>query len=442
MKKVREIEVGLDEFKTIKTNRRVLSLQLGTNEMKGIETKDKVAFVTVGKRKKLKRKVKKIHNYSNLEEVSKNVPKSKLGLKGKGQVELSFLEAEFSKKDVEKYGLVGIEFARKITFMRILFVILCVVLACMLWFKLDGWLDKMNAEKVNARINELSRERVSYVFIEINPSMVFIMKGDSVASVACLNEDCMSMYDEMHVEGASLKEGIESVYSLAKNKGFDVSAGVTVKSSENVKLEGLDYVSVEYVNPNEEKVMLEGIQNNEEKVVQNDDEDYYAKLWDELKKDSKYGKVYDCAMNGDRLECHFVASTISPLEGILDGSSPVTKVMQIWLFTHLDDIGRTLDKFNIENDFLEDMTGDEVRSNTLYLNGIPFNYVLDYTHNELNIKNACYSRTQKRGTCYPEFNMCECTMEVKAFALADLDLLNPTSVLGKLQVDDSEPRMC
>ncbi len=442
-KKFYEIKVSDEEFKKIKSNKRSISIQLGTDEMKKISSGEKVIFIRERDNKRLKKKVKRTYSYPTFEDLAKNVKKAKLGLKKKEELNCDKLRETFSKEDEKKYGVLGIEVKPKVTFMRIILVILCIVLAAILWSRMDKFMTKLNTEKINRQINELSKERVSYVFVEINPAMVFTLKDDRVEGVACLNADCMKMYDEIKLDGLTLKESIESVYSLAKDKGFDTSKGVTVKSSRNVAIEGLEYVSIEYVSDEDEEKLLANVKNNEDIIVENDDEGYYAKLWNELKKDSRYDKIYACAMNGQKLECHFKPEMISPMEGILSGSNPVTKAMQLWLMTHLDDIGATLDKFNIENNFAEPASGpDDVKSNTLFINGIGFDYVLDYTHQNVNIKNACYSRNEKKGECYPEYGMCECTRSYMAFALKDLDLLNPSTILGNLKVNETENGTC
>ncbi len=439
MGKLKRLEISNADFNGIKKNKKVVLLLPEMEETTDIHAKDKIILTNRVTGKKIKKKVKRIHSYPTFEDLAKNVKKSKFGLKKKEEFDYEKLRDTFSKTDEKKYGVLGIEVKPKVTFMKVMFVILCVVLACILWSKFNSLCVRLNTEKINKKINELNKDRSSYVFVEINPEMVFTLKNDKVEGVACLNDDCMKMYDEMKVSGLTLKESVESVYNLAKSKGFDTSKGVTVKSNKNIAIEELDYVLVEYVNDEEEKELLKNIKNNEDIIVENDDEDYYAKLWSELKKDSRYDKVYTCAMNEQKLECHFMPEAINPMEGILDGSSPVTKMMQLWLFMHLEDIGATLDKFNIKNSFSESSLGpDDIKSNTFYINGIGFNYVLDYTYNNLNIKNACYSRTQKRGECYPEFGMCVCIRYEKAFALKDLDLLNPTAILGNLLVNNSD----
>lgn len=46
---------------------------------------------------------------------------------------------------------------------------------------------------------------------------------------------------------------------MAKDKGFDTSKGVILKSKDNIDVEGLDYVSIEYLSFEDEKKLLNSV---------------------------------------------------------------------------------------------------------------------------------------------------------------------------------------
>lgn len=62
-----------------------------------------------------------------------------------------------------------------------------------------------------------------------------------------------------------------------------------------------------------EKIHAENVSSNIADIQKNKDtnDNYYNDLWKELKKDSDYGKDYDCSMNNDKLDCYLTDSTIT-----------------------------------------------------------------------------------------------------------------------------------
>lgn len=431
-KKVYEIRLNGDEFRAFKNNKKLVSVQLGTDEIKSIQVKDRIKFILDEKKKKsIKRKVKRVYLYSSFEELENNVKKSKLGLKKNDKLN----EDIFTESEIKKYGLVGVEVKPRVTFIRILLVILCIVLACMLLFKLDKFLKRLNVEKVGKQISEVFEEKSGYVFLDINPSMVLSTKGSKVVGVACVNADCKKIENDIDVEGKSITESIEAIYSLADSKGFDTSKGVKVKSSESIKIEKeLNYVTVEYIPKEEEIALLTKIE-DDDKLQKNDNEDYYTTLWDKLKKDSRYDDAYTCSMVGERLECHFLENFIRPIDALIDERTPVTDALAMLFFNQITGIKDTLDKFGIENTFGQYAANIGDDTNQIILNGVKYQYVPNYSYDGVVIRSACYYRDKKQGECDPDFGFCNYHMIDKAFALVDMDLLNPTAVLGKLRVD-------
>lgn len=185
-------------------------------------------------------------------------------------------------------------------------IILIVSIPLLLFFCyrfISNKIDEANTKKFSGIINEVSKERTDYVFVEINPSFVLTIRDNKVSDVACLNDDCISIYNDIDVKGKNLNDSIDNIYNTSKEKGFDTSNGVKVKTSDNVSIKSKDYITIEYIDATKEKELLNEVKNNEEiKNVSNDD--YYSKLWEELKKDSDYDNVYSCHMNINELECY------------------------------------------------------------------------------------------------------------------------------------------
>lgn len=421
-KKIYKIALKTDDFKAIKKNKKCIHLMADGEEYKDIGKKDKVLFSDEVRSKKFKRKVRAIERYKSLEEL-KDIKPSKLGLK-KGET-ITFQN--------DKNTILSIEVKPKLTFMKVIFVILCIILVGLLFTRVNGILKKMNDEKINRALNELYEDKIGYVFIEINPSLVLTTKGDKVTDVACLNEDCNKMEGDIDVVGENLTNSVEAIYNLAKDKGFDTSKGVKIKTSESIQIDNkLNYVTVEYLSKDEEVKMLDGVK--DKTIDRNDNNSYYTELWEKLKKDSRYDESYTCNMDSGKLECYLKEDFIRPLDGILDESSPVTKALQIMFFNQITGIKETLDKFDIKNTFGKYAANMGDETNQIILNGIKFQYVLDYTYNGTNIKNACYYRVNTMN-CTNEYD-CYHRLEEKAFALKDMDLLNPTAVLGRLIIDE------
>lgn len=199
---------------------------------------------------------------------------------------------------------------------------------------------KANDKKIVNAMNELEKEKVEYVFVEINPSLVITIKNNTVTDVACLNEDCMSFYEDINVIGKSTDDSIDYLYNLAKDKGFDTSNGVLVKTNSKLSINNSDYIKVEYIDDTAKKELLAKIINSDR--IENINEDYYAKLWDELKKDKDYDLIYDCQMNNRQLECYIkneFESKISAEVSIGNLTDFVTSQQHLM---------RLFDKFNIK----------------------------------------------------------------------------------------------
>ena len=226
-------------------------------------------------------------------------------------------------------------------------IILIVSIPLLLFFGyrfISNKIDEANTKKFSGIINEVSKERTDYVFVEINPSFVLTIRDNKVSDVACLNDDCISIYNDIDVKGKNLNDSIDNIYNTSKEKGFDTSNGVKVKTSDNVSIESKDYITIEYIDATKEKELLNEVKNNEEiKNVSNDD--YYSKLWEELKKDSDYDNVYSCHMNVNELECYIKDDFIiaeKEINGMDDSIAAYPKIQ-----SRLERIEQVFKKFKI-----------------------------------------------------------------------------------------------
>ncbi len=259
----------------------------------------------------------------------------------------------------------------------ILISILVVILLVVGIFFIKNKLEDANVKKMNNTINELSKERTDYVFVEINPSLVMTIKDNKVSDIACLNDDCMTIYNDINVKGKTINESIDIVYNVSKNKGFDTSNGVKVKTTGNVNIDDKDYITIEYINETAKNELLSDVKNNES-IKNNNNDDYYNNLWNELKKDKDYDKVYTCNMNDSKeLECYIILDT-----GINKGSYNTENKEEYNRVLKMEQNARvkiinTLKKFNFD-----------VKEFSIYINNIEFQYlpifhVTNYIENEL-----------------------------------------------------------
>lgn len=250
---------------------------------------------------------------------------------------------------------------------KTILLVIVVLIILFITFKLiTNIINKNNVKKMNNVITKLNTEKTSYVFVEINPSLVLAVKDSKVDDIACLNDDCLSIYKDLDVKGKDLDSSIDVIYNVSKEKGFDTTNGVKVSSTDTISIENKDYITIEYIDSTREKELLNEIKNNETiKEVSN--EDYYTKLWNELKKDKNYDKVYTCSMNNKELECYITLET-----GINNDSDyDMIDRIQDKLSGSYTSIMNTLKKFNYNVD------GSKV-----IINGITFGYVPLFTIND------------------------------------------------------------
>lgn len=408
-----KITLNDDEFKRVRKEKQSIIIRLNNKENNNISIKDKVLLVN--EKKKIKRKVKSLHTYANIEELRKNIKNKELGYKKKDNIDYDALIKDYKKEDIKKHGLLGIELKKKKHIpKKIFYTILALVFVIVIGFDIHKKVDKRNIEKYSNIITEMNNDKLSYAFIEINPSFVLTIKGTKVNDVACTNDDCIAIYNGINIKDKDINEGIDIIYKISQEKGFDTSKGVKVKSSESIDIENKDYITVEHIDTLEEKEILSKVKNND-KLKNIDNTDYYNKLWEELKKDSDYNKIYSCNMDSGKLECYFIIEAITPMADVLDESKPVTDIMSKNVLSVLNKVKKTLNKFNIQT--YETGFGTEIHINNVgYKYALDTNFFRDYT------TQICYG---EEFGCFPQFHR-------DKFNIKDLDLLNPSSIQDKI----------
>lgn len=378
MKKViPQIKLNDEEFKKLRKNKQSIILRLNDEDNKNINTKDKILLVN--NKKKLKRKIKNLYTYSTIEEVNKNLNNNQLGYKKKDVINYDDLLKDYTKEEIKKYGLLGIEVNRKKHIFRK--ILLGLIIVCIFFFSIryvNNKLDEIHTKKISGVINEVNKEKISYIFVEINPSLVMAIKDNKVENIGCLNDDCMTIYDELNIKGKNVDVSIDTIYNVSKEKGFDTSKGIKLSSSDIINVEKKDYITVEYIDTAKEKELLNKVKNNED-IKNIDNKSYYDKLWEELKKDSDYNEVYTCNMNDNKeLECYITLDAgINHDKDYDTNNEEEYNKLQLIFSTSTTKILNTLKKFNFD-----------VRDKKVYINNIEFGYVPLFTANGTPYKNA------------------------------------------------------
>lgn len=424
-KQIHEMKLNKESWQSIKKNKKTVELRLNDEKRQKINVGDNILFTNIESGKKIKRKVRRLHPYPNFEELYAHFPKKKLGYAKKEDASFKDMEKYYSKENIQKYGVLGIELkAKRHTFLKIIFILLVCIGLYFLVNSINQMMMKANDKKINTAISELENDRTDYVFIEINPSFALRFEGNKVAQVACLNEDCMKIYESIDIIGKNMNDSIEQLYNLAEQNGFDTSKGVKVKTTSNLKIENLVYVTIEYIDKNTQEQLLSTVKNNEE-IKENNNDNYYTRLWTELKKDKDYGKMYECNMNGKELECYFKENAFPRIDE--ESINPVNFMIYVnQILQGQKDVARVLNKFKIQNEKESDELVDsviEIEASYVTIGGIKFhctssicrNYDLDTSFDS---NTAAFSYISN-------FN-----------GEKGLNLLDPTEILNRLSFGD------
>ncbi len=314
----------------------------------------------------------------------------------------------------------------------ILIILLIIFIPIILFFGyrfINNKLEDINTKKMNNVINEISKDRIDYVFIEINPSFVLTIKENKVNDIACLNDDCVSIYNDIDVKGKSIGESIDNIYNLAKEKGFDTSKGVKVKTTISLNFENKDYISVEFIDETSKQELLSNIKNNEE-IKNKSNVGYYTKLWEELKKDKDYDKVYACNMDNNELKCYIILQTgINKDSDYNVEDDTGLNYLQSIFTDSTNKILNTLKKFNFN-----------IKNNKVIINGIEFKYVPLFTLNGTPYKNVLTANiieSLDNDICdqgYAEYDDGKCQVDggMYLIPLNEVNLIYPNSITDNM----------
>lgn len=316
---------------------------------------------------------------------------------------------------------------KKHIFRKIILGLLIIVLLLFIVYIVNNFITNMKINKFKENFNSIEKEKISYVFVEINPSLVLTIKDGKVSDVGCLNDDCIEIYNDIDVKGKYIDESIDNLYNLSKEKGYNVSNGVKVKTADNIIIESKDYITIEYIDNTKEKELLNDVKNNEE-IKNIDNDNYYSKLWEELKKDSNYDDVYTCNMNNKELECYIILETGINKESDYDILGTEEKLEELFGGSQ-SKVYNTLKKFNFD-----------VRDNKIYINDIEFGYVPLFTFNNTPYKNVLTAEKidiLDNDIChsgYAEYKngICQVKDGVYIIPLEKVNLVNPISAINNM----------
>lgn len=317
---------------------------------------------------------------------------------------------------------------KKHVFRNIVLLLLAVILLYFGLIFVKKTFGRLNAKKVGNDILNVNKEKTSYVFIEINPSLLITLKNNIVMNVACLNSDCISIYDELDIKNKNINDSIEIIYNKSKEKGFDTSNGVKVKSTDKLDINLNEYITIEYIDTEIESKLLNKVINNES-IKTIDNQNYYANLWEKLKNDSAYGKIYECEMNGEKLSCYFKKDFFQKPD--------TTSIPELYrLFVEFNNALRnTFDKFGI----IYDDTTKIIDIDDLKLK-------INYDGHELifniGIDGSCDANLVKADDSYYNwgYNGIVTDNDIYSFTLYKsqyaLDLLHPNDVVSSMMIEE------
>ena len=303
----------------------------------------------------------------------------------------------------------------------ILLIIVIIIIGIVTYFMISYNNYKKELENINI-VNDAVEEYnnlESYVFVDINPSLVLTIINNNINNVTCLNEDCNSFYSELDIIGNDINASIDEIYNKSVENGFDVN-DVNIKSNSVINI-SLDYVNVEYIDKSLEKELLNSANIN---VTNENDE-----LWNKIKEDSDYDKIYTCNMVNDELACFFIMDAIdTDIDNDSDYNANSEEEYNI--FTSIfqgyqNNVANTFSKFNIE-----------VINNNVIINNIEFDIVPLFTYNNTPYENVLVGEiieplpSEVCSLGYAEYRNGKCEVEngVYLIPLENFNLLNPSNI--------------
>lgn len=429
-----EIDVSSKEFKELKRDKVTTLFREGPMEMYEVERGDKVLIVDEETGKTKTRKVKRVKWAETVRECAEGISRSRLGLKWNEPRCARNLGAYLKACYVVTDGVVLIDFKRKFTFKRFMKYTFLIILLSITFISLRNVLINLNDDIVNERITRLTDMKQTYAFLNTDPPIVLTLRGDHIADVGCFDEECLDLEIEFFIIDKNFSDGIRFIFENARYLGLFSYKGITIEAYENIVMdEELDYITMKHITKDEVEERLKKVKRHAT-LVSSEYDGLVDDLWDELKKDYQYDKVYSCHKEDENLECHFRKEFLWPFESPLDDNKYVRNMRSLLLNRHYQ-IMNTLDKFNIPHTFDKKEWYGEV-NNQILINDVRYKYELEYDYGQEHYKNVCSYSYRDTRKCNTSSGTCDFEYTQKIFSLLDLDLLNPGSILDELLVDE------
>lgn len=262
---------------------------------------------------------------------------------------------------------------------KILLIVVLVILAAfgIIYFVMSykNTLNKKKTEEFIDNIQEIEKEEVTYVIVEINPKAILEVVNGKVISKGCLNNDCLKIFNDIEFENKEIKDVLESMYHTAKEKGIDVKNGVKV-SSTNEKIEtfvkDVEYVVYKKIDEIEEKKNVEQVLDNQAIKNEEKKESYQEKLLKEYQNDSDHGKLYTCDLINAEVACYVTEDFDIELSKDLDSNYDL-----YGLYQTSQKLERLLNKFGIQYDYKKTYNINNVTE--IYISGEPYSIGSNYT---------------------------------------------------------------
>ncbi len=283
---------------------------------------------------------------------------------------------------------------KKLGILRIILVIILIIILFIICKKIVlNILDN----RVKDNINKLRVDEISVVIVDINPSVYFKVKNNTIIDTKCLNEDRENVinnldYDDNYTykdsNGKPLVDIINLIYDEAQKQGYDTSNGITVSSSNpsiEVIVENINDATFNKIDVNEEMDRIKDVEDIKE--VELTKKEYNNQLLNELQKDSDYNKTFSCSIIDDQVKCYMMEYDNDTLSEF--GFNEAIEYIKT-LYDNAFTFRRLLNKFDIK------FNADEGPINSIYLNNKQYHYTSVMVSN----LNDCNNVRQETITVY------------------------------------------
>ena len=228
---------------------------------------------------------------------------------------------------------------KRIVIVLIILIILILISLPFISINLINTKHRKQVIEFKNNMDLIKKEDVSYAVVEINPKTILKIVDNKVVNKRCLNEDCETIFGNIDVLNKSLLEVIELLYNTSKDNGINVTNGVNLSITDDKmkdEIINLGYVIYNFVSTEDIKQYLE---EDEIKNIKSDNEE----IFEMLKKDSDYGKLFICN-NNEQLSCYITDEFEKEI-------SSANSMVQF--FVTAPKLVKVFNKFNIEYDYTD-----------------------------------------------------------------------------------------